>query len=211
MSRDISSLRKEYTQAALNVKNIYDDPLQQFGKWFEEALDAELPEVNAMHLGTCDANGKPHGRIVLLKAYDARGFVFYTNYNSQKGAELSAQPFASLTFFWAELERQVRIEGPVEKVSAEESDAYFKSRPLGSQIGALASPQSQQIESREWLESRFQQIQSAQHHFDRPEYWGGYMVQPELFEFWQGRPGRLHDRLLFKQSGEQWVVERLAP
>lgn len=192
------------------------DPILFFNKWFQEALHAQVLEPNAMTLATVDANGFPKARIVLLKGVDARGFVFYTNYLSAKGRELAASGRAALVFFWPELERQVRIEGSVSQVSSTESDAYFHSRPLGSQLGAWASPQSEVIESRETLEQYFQRTEQAytNREIPRPEHWGGYLVSPFAVEFWQGRRSRMHDRIRFihpVKEGEPWQKQRLAP
>ncbi|HZP86647.1 MAG TPA: pyridoxamine 5'-phosphate oxidase [Burkholderiales bacterium] len=215
MSSDlsISELRKEYAHEKLDEREVARDPMLQFSRWFEEALKADVPEPNAMTLATANAAGKPSARIVLLKGYDARGFVFFTNYESRKGRELAANAQAALLFHWIELERQVRVEGYVERVSDEESDAYYRSRPLGSRLGAWASPQSTVLPHREDLEARLAEV-SARYGDDppRPAHWGGYRLVPQALEFWQGRPDRLHDRLhyLRQQSGE-WKIERLAP
>lgn len=209
---NIAQLRREYARAALDEANILPDPFAQFSRWLTEAIQAKLPEPTAMTLATADAKGRPGARIVLLKGIDAEGFSFYTNYDSRKGRDLAANPYASLLFYWAELERQVRVEGQVERVSEGESDAYYGSRPLGSRIGAWASPQSSVIDSREQLEIRVQQM--ALQHADnppRPPHWGGYLVVPEVLEFWQGRPSRLHDRIRYRRDGGNWIRERLAP
>jgi pyridoxamine 5'-phosphate oxidase len=210
----LSELRKNYSLGSLDVADVDHDPFRQFDKWFQQAIDAKLPEPNAMTLATVDSRGRPSARIVLIKGIDESGFVFYTNYESRKGRELSANPHASLLFHWIELERQVRIEGRIVKTDAEQSDAYFASRPLGSRIGAWASNQSQVIESRSQLEVREREI-SLQYgdHPPRPPYWGGYRLVPDAIEFWQGRPSRLHDRLLFTRTGENapWQIARLSP
>ncbi|OWT61805.1 pyridoxamine 5'-phosphate oxidase [Candidimonas nitroreducens] len=208
----VADIRQSYEKNVLLESALASTPLEQFSLWFEEALKAGAVEPTAMTLATCDAQGRPSARIVLLKGYDERGFVFYTNYESRKGTELAANPYASLLFFWPLLERQVRIEGRVGKISAEESTAYYDSRPLGSRIGAWASPQSQPI-SRDQLEARTREFtQSLGEHPPRPEHWGGYRLAPERVEFWQGRPSRLHDRLVFlKNAQQQWANVRLAP
>ena len=209
----IADLRKDYTRASLNETDVAASPFAQFHHWFEEALNAELPEPNAMTVATVTPDGKPAARILLIKGVDERGFVFFTNYESRKGAELSATPHAALLFHWVELERQVRIEGRVEKISDQESDDYFNSRPLGSRLGAWASPQSQVVTSREALENNLMAVQQL--HGDqpkRPPHWGGYRVVPSYFEFWQGRPSRLHDRIAYTLNAQgEWGITRLAP
>lgn len=212
ISTDLASLRKDYALKTLEERDVDRDPMKQFGLWMVEAIHAQVPEPSAMTLATVDAKGRPTTRIVLLKGVDPRGFVFFTNYESRKGRDLAANPVASLTFFWKELERQVRIDGTVEKVSAEESDAYYQTRPLGSRIGAWASPQSRPIDSRAWLEKRWTAL-SVEHGQTpkRPPHWGGYRVIPEEMEFWQGRMSRLHDRIVFTRTGSDWKISRLAP
>jgi pyridoxamine 5'-phosphate oxidase len=209
----ISDIRKEYMRESLSEGDVELNPLLQFGRWWKEALGAEIEEVNAMTLATASADGKPSARIVLLKGYDESGFVFFSNYNSRKGREMAGNDLVTLLFFWKELERQVRIEGRVEQVSAEESDAYFHSRPEGSRIGAWASPQSQVIPDRYFLEDkvRAMQEQFREVFIPRPAHWGGYRVKPELIEFWQGRPSRLHDRIQYTWEDMGWRIERLAP
>jgi pyridoxamine 5'-phosphate oxidase len=216
---NIADLRKSYERDALDEAAADPDPLHQFQRWLDQALQAQLPEPNAMTLATVAADGRPSSRIVLIKGCDARGIVWYTNYHSRKGRELAAQPFAALQFHWVELERVVRIEGRVEPTSAEESDTYFASRPLDSRIGAWASPQSEVIASRAVLVANAAQV-SARHLLNppRPPHWGGYRLLPDRWEFWQGRPSRLHDRLRYRQASGQtaegpaaWVRERLAP
>jgi len=209
---DIASLRKSYERDALDEDSAAADPHQQFELWLGQAVSAQLPEPNAMTLATVGADGRPSTRVVLIKGHDQRGIVWYTNYGSRKGRELEMQPFAALQFHWVELERVVRIEGRVEKVSAEESDTYYASRPLDSRIGAWASPQSEVISSRAVLVSNAARY-AAQHllHPPRPPHWGGYRLSPDRWEFWQGRKSRLHDRLQYRQDGPAWRRERLAP
>jgi pyridoxamine 5'-phosphate oxidase len=214
MSSTIADIRKDYKLQSLLEKDVNVNAIAQFNNWWQEALHSEIDEVNAMTLATASADGIPAARIVLLKGFDDRGFVFFTNYESFKGMQLAENPRACLVFFWKELERQVRITGLVEKVSEEESDAYFNSRPEGSRIGAWASPQSQVIESREWLQEREKTYAKdfSGKPLKRPAHWGGYRVKPVTIEFWQGRPSRLHDRLLYTLEGNnEWKIERLAP
>lgn len=208
----IAALRREYMGESLNETDVAAEPFTQFQHWFDEVLRAELPTPNAMTLATVAADGMPSARIVLLKGIDHNGFVFYTSYHSRKGRELAANPRAALVFYWHELEREVRIEGAVEKVSAAESDEYFASRPLGSRHAAIASPQSEVVASRAMLEARF--AAAADDHGDtapRPAHWGGYRLLPVAVEFWQGRPNRLHDRLLYTRTADRWTISRLAP
>ncbi len=208
----LADLRNDYALKTLEERHVQPDPLQQFGIWMVEAIHAQVPEPTAMSLATVAANGRPSGRIVLLKGVDPKGFVFFTNYQSRKGQELAANPVAALTFMWKELERQVRIEGAVEKVSPEESEAYFATRPLGSRIGAWASPQSEVIANRDWLEERWNALtQQYGENPPLPPHWGGYRVLPDHLEFWQGRRSRLHDRIAYTREGERWKVSRLAP
>jgi pyridoxamine 5'-phosphate oxidase len=209
---DIADLRKSYERAELDESASAAQPLDQFGLWLQQALGAELPEPNAMTLATVGANGRPSTRVVLIKGFDARGIVWYTNYSSRKGQELAANGFAALQFHWVELERVVRIEGRVEKVAEHESDAYFASRPLDSRIGAWASPQSQVVASRAVLVTNAAKF-GAKFLLQppRPPHWGGYRLVPDTWEFWQGRRSRLHDRLRYRLDAGQWVRERLAP
>jgi pyridoxamine 5'-phosphate oxidase len=210
---NIADLRKSYERAELNETASESQPMKQFETWFQQALEAQLPEPNAMTLATVGANNRPSTRLVLIKGYDQRGIVWFTNYNSRKGRELAVNPFAALQFHWVELERVVRIEGQVEKVSEEESDAYYKTRPLDSRIGAWASPQSEVIESRAMLVANAARY-GAQFMLNppRPPHWGGYRLVPDQWEFWQGRKSRLHDRLRYRpDEAGGWVRERLAP
>jgi len=214
MSSHIADLRRNYTRAGLTETDADANPFIQFQTWFDQALSAELPDPNAMTLATATPEGKPSARIVLLKGFDEEGFVFYSNYNSQKGQQLAATPWAALVFWWAELERQVRIDGYVEKVSPEESEAYFASRPFDSQLGAWASQQSEVIASRAVLEDKIAELKQKYEAqaVPKPPHWGGYRLFPTEFEFWQGRPSRLHDRLRYRQQSDgTWLQQRLAP
>jgi pyridoxamine 5'-phosphate oxidase len=210
---DISAIRKDYKLKALQESDADPDPVIQFRHWWTEAVNSSIEEVNAMTLATADENGRPSARIVLLKGFDENGFTFFTNYNSRKAANISDKPYAALVFFWKELERQVRIEGTVSKVTAEQSDAYFRSRPHGSKIGAWASPQSSTISGREIIEQKVMELEKDFQGKDIscPPFWGGYALQPELMEFWQGRPNRLHDRLQYLKQESSWKISRLAP
>lgn len=208
----IADLRQEYMRETLDEHAVARDPFVQFDRWFSEAVAARMPMVNSMTLATVSAGGQPSARIVLLKGVDPRGFVFYTSYASRKGADLAANPAAALLFHWVELEREIRIEGRAEQVSARESDEYFASRPLGSRHAAIASPQSEVMANRAVLEARFTDAEKK-HGADpaRPPQWGGYRVLPIALEFWQGRPNRLHDRVLYTRGDSGWKIERLAP
>jgi pyridoxamine 5'-phosphate oxidase len=210
----LENIREEYKTASLSENDSKADPVKQFDAWFKEAVDAKIPEPNAMTLATATHDGRPSARIVLLKGVYDNGFVFYTNYLSRKGKEITKNPLGALTFFWAGMERQVRIEGTIEKITREQSDKYFQSRPKGSQIGALASPQSQEIASREILEKKWAELETeyADKTIPKPSFWGGYILKPRLIEFWQGRPSRLHDRILYKKiDNTNWKKVRLAP
>jgi pyridoxamine 5'-phosphate oxidase len=209
----VAGLRKDYGQASLNEDEVLDDPMQQFTRWFEQALKAEVNEPNAMNVATVDADGRPSSRIVLVKQFDARGFTWYTNYDSRKAQELRANPYAALLFFWSELERQVRIEGRVETTSAEESDKYFHSRPLKSRLSAIASQQSAPIEHRAALERNYEAVAATAGDAPaRPSNWGGFRLVPERIEFWQGRRSRFHDRIVYaRQEDGSWARQRLQP
>lgn len=212
--QDIQNLRQDYSAATLSEKEISPNPIKQFDKWFNEALAAHVHEPNAMTLATATPDGRPSARIVLLKGFNQDGFSFYTNYLSRKGKELAKNPLASVVFFWGPMERQVRIEGTIEKLSREQSEAYFHSRPKGSQIGAVVSPQSQEIADRKMLDDKMQQLEAeyADKEIPKPSYWGGYIIKPRLIEFWQGRSSRLHDRIVYKKvDNKNWKIVRLAP
>jgi pyridoxamine 5'-phosphate oxidase len=209
----INSLRHDFSKRSLDEKEVNDNAISQFEKWFKEAVDAHVNEPNAMTVCTATKEGQPSARILLLRNFNEKGFVFYTNYTSRKGEEISGNPHAALLFFWPELERQVRIEGVLEKQTELESDVYFNTRPRGSKIGAWVSEQSKVIKSREVLDEEYAKI-SAKYPDDtipRPSYWGGYILKSTSIEFWQGRPSRLHDRILYTFKNNQWMIERLAP
>ena len=211
---DIENTRNEYHAASLTEKDANADPIKQFDKWFNEALKAQQHEPTAMTLATATHDGRPSARIVLMKGFDNNGFVFYTNYLSRKGKEIAKNPLGALIFFWGSVERQVRIEGTIEKLSKEASERYFHSRPKGSQVGAVVSPQSQEIADRDTLEQKWHEteVQYADKDVPKPAFWGGYILKPRLIEFWQGRPSRLHDRILYKKvDNKNWKKVRLAP
>lgn len=210
----IAGIRREYISEGLHESELDTDPIVQFERWFQQAIDAGLPEVNGMALATADTTGRPSVRMVLLKGVDERGFVFFTNYNSRKGHELDSNPFAALAFHWPQLTRQIRIEGSIERVSAEESDAYFQTRSQGSRVGAWASRQSSVIASREELQEKVaaRAAEFADGDVPRPDWWGGYRLIPEVIEFWHGQPSRLHDRLVYQRTADGgWDIVRLSP
>ncbi|GGI90849.1 pyridoxamine 5'-phosphate oxidase [Halopseudomonas pertucinogena] len=213
MKYSIADMRRNYTRDGLVESQAPEDPYTLFGLWFSQAVEVESTEPNAMMLATVDGEGQPHLRTLLLKGFDDRGFVFYTNYQSAKGRQLLAHPVAAMTFWWPDLERQVRIEGRVEQVTDQESDQYYQSRPLGSRLGAWTSPQSQVISGREELEQRLAEVERryADAEPPRPPHWGGFRLVPQMIEFWQGRPSRLHDRLRYCREEDAWRRERLAP
>ncbi len=213
MNEAIAGIRKDYKLKSLLEADLKKDPVEQFSVWWDEAVKSDIAEVNAMTLATCNEDGRPSARIVLFKGLTNDGFVFYTNYQSNKGKELERNPYAALVFFWKELERQVRIEGAVEKINEAESDSYFQSRPAGSKIGAWSSAQSSTVASREVIEESYLNYLKK---FDtnpipRPPFWGGYIVKPKKMEFWQGRSSRLHDRIMYSKQNEDWKIERLSP
>ncbi|CAN5796630.1 pyridoxamine 5'-phosphate oxidase [soil metagenome] len=213
MTRALDELRKEYTRTGLHESEVAIDPMDQFRAWFEEMVNAGLVEPNAMTLATATPDGEPSARIVLLKGYDERGFVFYTNFEGRKARELEANPNCTLAFYWGDLERQIRIEGRAARISSEESDAYFAGRPRGSQLGAWASQQSQTVDSREPLEERLRELEAEYEgrQIPRPPFWGGYRVEPLSIEFWQGRRDRLHDRIVYTRADGRWQIHRLQP
>jgi pyridoxamine 5'-phosphate oxidase len=212
--KELADLRKEYTRASLDISSTHKNPVAQFEQWFKEAMDAKVLEPNAMNLATISETGRPTSRIVLLKGIEREQFLFYTNYQSQKGKELEANPECALNFFWPELERQVRIEGIAQRVDDQRSEEYFQSRPRGSQVGAWASPQSAIIKDRQLIEERVKEIEKrfeGETVLPKPKQWGGFAVEPFEIEFWQGRASRLHDRLVYTKVDDQWTVNRLAP
>jgi len=213
MNKQIADIRTDYKLKSLSESDVSNNPFKQFGIWWNEAIQANLEEVNAMTLSTASKEGRPSSRIMLLKGYDEKGFVFFTNYESNKGKNIADNPYVSLLFFWKELERQVRIEGTIEKLETEYSDEYFYSRPVGSRIGAWASKQSSVIESRTKLEADFKEFANQFDGIDvpRPDHWGGYRVVPNKIEFWQGRSNRLHDRIVYELDNAAWRIKRLSP
>ncbi len=210
---ELQKLREEYSLSSLDESDVSQNPIDQFKQWIEEALKAGVPEPNAMNLATVDKKGRPHSRIVLLKGFDENGFVFFTNYASDKGKEIEENPHVSLCFFWIELERQIRIDGVAKKISKVESEAYFKSRPHMSQVGALASNQSEIVENRLFLEQKFEKLEAkfTEGEVPMPESWGGYVIDPSALEFWQGRRSRLHDRVKYEWKADNWIINRLSP
>ncbi|OIO99531.1 MAG: pyridoxamine 5'-phosphate oxidase [Bacteroidetes bacterium CG2_30_32_10] len=212
-STDLKKFRKNYTKLTLSKKEVNKNPFLQFNNWFEDALMNENSEVNAMIFATVGENNKPSARVVLLKDFDEKGFVFFTNYESKKGKQISQNNYAAIVFFWHNIERQVRIEGAISKISNDQSDSYFEERPLGNKIGAIVSPQSQVILNSQYLEDLKTKIETKLQNKEihRPANWGGYCLEPDLFEFWQGRADRLHDRLQYRKEDATWIIERLAP
>lgn len=213
LGKSVADIRKDYMKGSLNESEVSDKPLLQFEKWFSEAVNSEVNEPNAMSLATA-VDGRPSLRIVLLKGFDENGLVFFTNYESKKSREIEANPHVALTFFWPELERQVRVEGRASRISEADSDEYYQSRDRMSRIGAWASPQSSTISDRDYLEKRVDEMLNRfgeEGHIPKPEHWGGFVVKPYFYEFWQGRPSRLHDRIVYEWTDEKWKISRLAP
>jgi pyridoxamine 5'-phosphate oxidase len=210
---NVSHNRKEYSIMSLDTNTMHASPIDQFREWFTEAEKSQVSDPNAMVLATSDISGFPSARVLLLKAFDDRGFTFFTNYESRKGRELNINNKGALVFYWAGLERQIRIEGIIDKISKEESDAYFETRPKGSRLAAWASPQSEPVENREWLDAQMDVFSKKFSQTDilRPENWGGYRLSPSKIEFWQGRPDRFHDRIRYELRGNEWIINRLAP
>ncbi|MDD2300671.1 MAG: pyridoxamine 5'-phosphate oxidase [Fermentimonas sp.] len=210
---NLHQMRQEYAAGSLNEKGMASDPIQEFEEWMDAAISAGLSEPNAMTIASATPDGKPSARVVLLKEFNHEGFVFFTNYNSRKGKELKSNPFAAILFDWHDIERQVRIEGRVEKLSEEDSDEYFNSRPESAKIGAWASPQSRVVKDRDELEKLQEEIEDQFEELPvhRPAHWGGYLVRPTCIEFWQGRPNRMHDRIVYYKTEEGWTMHRLAP
>jgi pyridoxamine 5'-phosphate oxidase len=211
--KNVKALRREYSRRTLGDDEIDQNPIKQFALWFRQALAADLPDANAMTLATATTDAIPSARIVLLKGFDEDGFRFYTNYKSRKARELNENSQASLCFFWPELERQVRVEGSVQKLSGKDSANYFSKRPRQSQLGAWASSQSSEVESRQELEKKFEEVKARFEgkEIPLPDFWGGYQLQPQRIEFWQGRPGRLHDRIVYRRENKDWKINRLEP
>ena len=213
VKQHISGSRIDYSKSELDEKIIDKDPIAEFARWMKEVIDKKFPEPNAMVLSTVSQEGRPSSRILLLRGFDEKGFVFYTNYHSKKGKDIEQNPHASMNFFWHDAEKQVRIEGVLEKLSPAESDAYFRTRPRESQLGAWTSQQSESISNRTELEKKYKETEEKFKGVDvpRPPHWGGYLLKPDVIEFWQGRPSRLHDRIQYTLKNEKWVIERLAP
>jgi pyridoxamine 5'-phosphate oxidase len=213
MNTSVADIRQNYAMGSFDEQDAHENPFEQFNIWWQAAVNSQIVEVNAITLATVDAENKPHARTVLLKGFDALGFDFYTNYHSNKGKQINSNPNAAIVIFWKELERQIRLEGTLEMLPTNQSDAYFNSRPFGSQIGAIASPQSTIIANRQWLIDNENEALKKynQENISRPSHWGGYKLLPTSFEFWQGRPSRLHDRILYTYENEVWVKNRLAP
>lgn len=211
---NLYEVRKDYGLKGLNEDDIDQNPLVQFDSWFQEASKTEGDEVNAFTLSTIGEDGLPEGRVVLLKLFDENGFIFFTNYNSRKAQDIASNPFASMTFYWKSKEQQIRVKGGIKKISPEQSDDYYHTRPVGSRVGAWASPQSTEIQDRSVLEEKYREAEQrfdAEESIARPDFWGGYIIEPIRIEFWQGRSSRLHDRLVYVKQEQEWKVSRLAP